>query len=71
MTRHCTLPEPWRSLANAVGGVGVLAVMVEAAPRSIHAWAHQDQLPHWRTREAIEKVFDLYGIRRPVWIVKR
>lgn len=71
MTRHCTLPEPWHSLARIHGGVAILAETLHTSPRSIYSWAHQTQLPHWRTRQALENLFSTHGLRGPVWKGKR
>jgi len=40
MTRKITLPEPWKSLAVKMGGVGKLADYLGVAPNTLYRWAH-------------------------------
>lgn len=43
MSRKSTLPEPWRSLADKLGGVGKLAEAMGVDPRTIGRWAHGER----------------------------
>lgn len=39
MARPITLPDPFRALAEKVGGVARLAMVLGVTPRTIHRWA--------------------------------
>ncbi len=45
MSRQSTLPEPWLSLAAALGGVGALAKACETTPTTVWRWAHDEFRP--------------------------
>lgn len=62
MSRNTTLPEPWRSLAEKLGGVQAVADALGVCPRQIYSWAHRQRLPSKTARIAISSLFERNGI---------
>ena len=57
MPRPSTLPEPWLSLAEKLGGVQALCDALNTAPATIHHWAHGHRTPSGTAMMAIENLF--------------
>ena len=62
MPRPTTLPEPWRSLAAKLGGVGALADALGADRRTVTRWASGDRQPSHTAQIAIDALFRREGI---------
>jgi uncharacterized membrane-anchored protein len=65
MPRPTTLPEPWRSLAERLGGVQALADALHSAPRTIRQWAHHERTPGRLASAAILALFLAHSIPPP------
>jgi hypothetical protein len=59
------LPQPWRSLADKLGGVQALADALGTSPRTIRKWAHQERSPGKTAQIAIDDVFKRNHIKPP------
>lgn len=66
MPRPTSLPEPWRSLADKLGGVQALADVLLCDPRSIHRWACGERKPDRRSAEWIRAAFRQAGFEPPI-----
>ncbi len=62
MARETTLPEPWKALAAALGGVGKLAEELGVDTWTIGRWARGDFKP----RPVIQKAVNALAKRRKV-----
>lgn len=60
-----TLPEPWKTLADRLGGVAPLAEALGASLTTLHRWAHLKQVPTRTAKKAILAAFDQAGITPP------
>ena len=67
MPRPTTLPEPWRSLAARLGGVGALAAALGTARSTLDHWARGDRTPGGTAQTAIAALFARYGLEPPCW----
>ena len=65
MPRPTTLPEPWRSLADALGGVQALSEELHSDPRTIRRWAAAERTPGGPARALIDALFRAHGIEPP------
>lgn len=65
MPRPTTLPEPWRSLAEKLGGVQALADALLCSPVTLWRWAHGTQIPDPRAEAWIRRVFEDHGMEPP------
>lgn len=64
MGRPTTLPEPWRSLAEKLGGVEALAEVLDCDVRTVRRWA--EELPKSRrARDWIHAAFRAAKIEPP------
>ena len=64
MARPTTLPEPWRSLAEKLGGVEALADVLDCDVRTVRRWA--ETLPRSRrARDWIRAAFHQSEIESP------
>ena len=66
MPRPTTLPEPWRSLAERLGGVGALAETLGATRRTLDHWARGDRTPGGTARTAIAALFRAHKLEPPI-----
>lgn len=57
MPRPSTLPEPWRSMADKLGGVQALADALHSDPRTINRWATGERVPRGPALELIRLEF--------------
>lgn len=62
MARPTTLREPWRSLAERLGGVGALAEALGADRRTVTRWACGDRQPSATAQIAIDALFRREGL---------
>lgn len=62
MPRPSTLPEPWRTLAEKLGGVQALANALHSSTRTINRWANGQRIPRGPALELIRQVFAAHGI---------
>jgi len=60
--RPSTLPEPWRTLAARVGGVGNLAECFGVDPRVVRYWAHDEKGMHGPSKKIFESLLREHGI---------
>lgn len=60
-----TLPQPWRSLAYKVGGVGLLAKRLNVSRQVIYNWANGADCPTLPRQEALTTLFAHYGLDIP------
>lgn len=67
MPRPTTLPEPWRSMAERLGGVQALADALHSAPRTIRQWAQHERTPSGTTKLAIVSLFRSHHLEPPCW----
>ena len=67
MPRPTTLPEPWRSLAEKLGGVQALADALHSDPSAVRRWATGDRTPGGPARALIEALFRQHQIEPPTW----
>ena len=65
MPHPITQPEPWRSLAVRLGGVGALAEALGTSPRTLDHWARGDRHPGGTARMAILSLFAAHGLDPP------
>ena len=65
--RPTTLPEPWRSLAIAVGGVAPLSALLCSSQDAIHSWANGTRHPRGPTLKLIREMFWAFGINPPTF----
>lgn len=54
MSRPTTLPEPWRSLADKLGGVQALADALHSDPRTVGRWAAGERTPRGPARALVD-----------------
>ena len=67
MPRPIALPEPWKTLAEKLGGVGALAESLGGVdPTTLRRWA-RGRLPNCSARALILAVFKKHGIVAPVF----
>lgn len=57
MARPSTLPEPWNTLAEKLGGVQALADVLLCDVRTVRRWANGVTHPDRRAREWIHAMF--------------
>ena len=67
MPRPTTLPDPWRSLAKKLGGVGALASALGTASRTVNRWARGDREPTGTAQKAIAALFAAHNLEPPCW----
>ena len=67
MPRPTTLPDPWRSLAEKLGGVGALASALGATRRTLDHWARGDRTPGGTAQKAIAALFAAHKLEPPCW----
>jgi hypothetical protein len=65
MSRPTTLPQPWRSLADKLGGVQALADALCCDPVTLRRWANGSQTPNRATQAWIRRGFEEVGIEPP------
>ncbi len=65
MARPSTLPEPWRSLADKLGGVLALADVLLCDVRTVRRWANGETEPDRRAREWILAAFHQAKVPAP------
>jgi DNA-binding transcriptional regulator YiaG len=65
MPRPDSLPEPWHSLAEKLGGVQAFADAMFSTPRAIHQWAHGKRTPRGPARAMLEELFQRHGLTAP------
>lgn len=65
MGRPTTLPEPWRKLAEQLGGVGVLATACGVAYHTVERWARGDFVPKSIIRTVVNKLATDQGVDAP------
>jgi hypothetical protein len=64
MGRPTTLPKPWRTLAEKLGGVQAVADVMDCDVRTVRRWA--EELPRCRrARGWIHAAFQISGIDPP------
>ena len=64
MPRPTELPEPWRSMAEKLGGVQAIADVLEVDVRTVRRWA--EELPsHRLKRDWIHAAFLAAGVKPP------
>lgn len=61
------LPAPWDALANAVGGVDVLATCLGVHERTIRRWATGEVTPGKLVREAVCNFAAARGVKTDPW----
>ena len=61
------LPDPWRALAEAVGGVDVLATCLGVHERTIRRWARGEVRPGRLVRDGVVRFAAQRGVRGPFW----
>lgn len=71
MPRPTTLPEPWRTLADKLGGVSALADALGTGPRTVNNWATGGRSPRGTARIAITALFRRHRIEPPVFTQRR
>lgn len=65
MGRPIELPSPWRELAEAFGGVRLLAQACDVRAWTIQRWARGDFVPSTLTRRAVNLLATRRGLERP------
>ena len=65
MPRPTTLTEPWRSLAERLGGVQALADALHSAPRSVRQWAAGERRPRGPVLALLAQLLERYGLTPP------
>lgn len=65
MARPSTLPEPWRSLADKLGGVQALAEALHSDSRTVGRWASGERTPRGPARALIDALFQQHKIPPP------
>ena len=65
MSRPSTLPEPWRSLADKLGGVQALADVLLCDVRTVRRWANGETKPDRRAWEWIRAAFQWANVPPP------
>jgi hypothetical protein len=65
MARPLTIPQPYRQLAEAVGGSRALARSLHVHHGQLYRWAHGDQAPEGQHRVDLERLFTLHGLVSP------
>ena len=67
MPRPTTLPEPWRSLAEKLGGVQSLAEALHSDTSAVRRWATGGRTPGGPAQALIAALFRAQGIEPPTW----
>jgi hypothetical protein len=65
MSRPTTLPEPWRSLAAKLGGVGPLADALGVPPRTLRRWAQGERHASRTAQMTIDALFQSHHLEPP------
>lgn len=65
MSRAPGLPEPWLSLAHAMGGVEALADKLQTTRWSVWAWANGHREPGPHVRDAVNDLARRLGVKEP------
>jgi uncharacterized membrane-anchored protein len=67
MGRPSTIAEPWKTLADKLGGVGHLALELQSARRTVNQWANGDRVPSRLTQAVIVAAFIKHGVEPPTF----
>lgn len=65
MSRVISLPEPWATLARALGGVGALAEALDVEPRTVHRWATGARVPDELRKRDVRARLKRRGLEPP------
>jgi len=68
MGRPTTLPEPWCSLADRLGGVGAAAALWGVTPRTVGRWATREMGISGPARALVLQSFRDVKIDPPEWL---
>ena len=66
MSYHTTLPGPWKTMADAAGGVGALAELLGATRSLLQQWGRGDIRPSGPARVLIRRVAADLQVDSPV-----
>ena len=67
MGRSSTIAEPWKTLADKLGGVGCMATELQSARRTVNQWANGDRVPSRLTQAVIVATFIKHGVEPPTF----
>jgi hypothetical protein len=65
-THPNNMPEPWRTLAMAVGGVQEMANLLQVTPTTIWRWAHKQRAPRGEDRHNVIILAAEFDIPSPI-----
>ena len=71
MARETTLTGKWKTLADALGGVGLLAEACAVSRSTIARWADGTQVPHRLIRDMVNELAVANACKPPFAAVKK